>query len=503
MKTILFQSVTLCLLSIINVSTLFAQSTFFQEYSTYNALMRNRIVEAEDNTLLIINNEENTYLNEIWTCIYKIDSNGDIKQVKEIYGPNGARIGFITKGSIPGQFIIAGHTDSISNGNVYTTSFISIIDNELTVLDSKELETIENREDHFRNIQMVNDSIIYLLEHCYSSPPDRWWLKVYKTNTNSGEFSFYESAYTSDAIPTDMIVHEDESVSVFYFGDSLQREVYFNWILNLDKDLVYQSSIPQPDDIYIYSFADWISDTSYILSAMAYTEYLPLETCRAIYVYEMSDSHDSINSVRFFPDYPEDTILYPFFNNNIAIADYRIAIGGVYNLSIYGFPTQPTPCWVQLTLFDYDLNMEKQLYYGDGVKAYYGMDIIATSDGGFAMCGLVNDPQNTTNPQPDMFVLKVNSEGLMTGNNEVEQPEVTEVILWPNPGNDVIHLKSASQLTNASFELYNPSGILCLTQKLSAGTHQTINTEHLTAGIYPYRIINGNRVVKTGKWIKK
>jgi hypothetical protein len=137
MKTILFQSITLCLLSIINVSTLFAQSTFFQEYSTYNALMRNRIIEAEDNTLLVINNEEVTSLNEIWTCIYKIDSNGDIKQVKEIYGPNGARIGFITKGSIPGQFIIAGHTDSISNGNVYTTSFISIIDNELTVLDSK------------------------------------------------------------------------------------------------------------------------------------------------------------------------------------------------------------------------------------------------------------------------------------------------------------------------------------------------------------------------------
>jgi hypothetical protein len=282
-----------------------------------------------------------------------------------------------------------------------------------------------------------------------------------------------------------------------------KRNKSYSKAIEIDLNLNIVRYIQLPQQLNFYAFYNDLDTSSFLISGLGSRLYQPGNVCDALYLYKLDSNHDTIRGTYLHPSYPEDTLLYPFFWNNIAINNDNIALSGTYNIDIFNYPTQSTPCWVQLTLFDYDLNMEKQLYYGDGVKAYYGMDIIATSDGGFAMCGLVNDPQNTTNPQPDMFVLKVNSEGLMTGNSEREQPEVTEVILWPNPGNNVIHLKSASQLTNASFELYNPSGILCLTQKLSAGTHQTINTEHLTAGIYPYRIINGNRVVKTGKWIKK
>ena len=480
----------------------YTQSSFFITYNTDLITTGCKITETQAGNLLILSVGKNEYTNQYSTKITKYGDLGNLISSIQFDGYNGATYNVIEPYKYQeNQFIIGGYTDSIDNqGTQFRTSNIKIIDNNLNVLQSENREPEFETANYYRQIIPYSDSIIFLLEEFQTR---QHWPKVWKNNLNTNTWSYYQPDTILGRTCFDMLIH-DSIISVFYSGNEISNKYSYNHIIDLDLSLNFLKCTPQPDDIYLYSFAEPFTDSTYLLSGMAYILYQPpMNVCRSIFLYEMLYNHDSICGAQFYPEYPEDTILYPFMSKNVTFSDYKIAIGGQYNIVPIQYPTQPTPCWVQLTLFDYELNMEKQLYYGDGVKAYYGMDIIATSDGGFAMCGLVNDPQNTTNPQPDMFVLKVNSEGLMTGNNEREQPEVTEVILWPNPGNDVIHLKSASQLTNASFELYNPSGILCLTQKLSAGTHQTINTEHLTAGIYPYRIINGNRVVKTGKWIKK
>ena len=484
--------------------TIFSQSTFFLERNTINSLERSKIVEVNDNSFLIAYNETDNYLNESRASLLKVSNQGGIEKVREIDGPNGANLDFICTHLTNNRFLIAGSIDSIFMGDVYSKSFIQLIDDELNPINTIYLETVANKDNHFRNIQTLNDSTIYLLEQHHIIIGEIYWLKVYKINLNTGEYSYFESEPGVFSVPMDMLLNKDTTLSVFYFGSIMDSsKSRFNWILNLDNELCKISCLPQPFDLYLYSFAEWFTDSTYILSAMSHCEYIPFHTIRALSICEMSATHDSLKSVQFYPNYPEDTILYPFFNNNLAIAENTIAIGGVYHFEIYGYPTQSSPCWVQFTLFDHELNMQKQLYYGDGHKAYYGMDIIATSDGGFAMCGSVNDQKNTTIPQPDLFVLKVNSEGLMTGNSETENPAMTEVILWPNPGKEKITVKTAMQLKEATFELYNTNGKLCLTESLTAGTTNTINTAALPAGIYPYRIINAGTVVGSGKWVKE
>ena len=488
---------------IISAGDTFCQNTFLSHYSSENSVDRCRIIEIQNEGYVTASRSLNNNTSEYYGNIIKYNYTGQKTDSCLFNGPNGGNIGCIQKSNDIDKIIIGGSIDSIGDNIMYRTPFIGIIDNDLHLLNKFVLSPRIDTLSVISHIVQYSDNVLFVLEQVNNIYPLYISFRVHKINLLNGTIQTYIPQENSHIGLDLMYIPNTEKIVVFYHGSSKTKYNVPLHILELDDSLQLINCIEAPYYMYLYAHSKILTDTSYLLSTLGFTEYEPLEVCRSIYLYEMSNEHDSINGIQFYPEFPEDSILYPFQQNNIALSEDNIIIGGQYNIVPIQYPTQPTPCWVQLTLFDYDLNMEKQLYYGDGVKAYYGMDIIATSDGGFAMCGLVNDPQNTTNPQPDMFVLKVNSEGLMTGNNEVEQPEVTEVILWPNPGNDVIHLKSASQLTNASFELYNPSGILCLTQKLSAGTHQTINTEHLTAGIYPYRIINGNRVVKTGKWIKK
>ena len=288
---------------------------------------------------------------------------------------------------------------------------------------------------------------------------------------------------------------------MYYFGNSPENRVSLSRILDIDYTMDSISYFIPDQSVDLYTTTETLSDSTYILSGKAHLVSIPVYD--AISVHKMTLEHDTVKGVYLYPQSPLDTILYPFLRQNVSISmNRKIAIGGIYNLDECSGFYQDTPCWVQLTLFDENLEMITQRYFGDGVKAYYGWDITSTNDGGFVMCGQIFNTQSTAN-KFDFFVLKVNSEGLITGNNEIDPPQMTEVIIWPNPGSDVINLKSAVQLKNAVFELYNTSGNLCHTEKLSPGTTQTINAAHLSQGVYTYRITDGKRLVKSGKWIKE
>ena len=399
---------------------------------------------------------------------------------------------------------MAYYIDSIDREHTYRDFIIDEIDDNLDVLNTYTISQHQDTLGYIRKIEKLNDSSLLALEALQIGNQIPFSSNLVNYNIFSSNIIRYLNNDNYIRIPFDIMISPvEETISLFYFGNipgehgSNVKVLDFDYCLNP----INYCEVSQP--IFWYPDAKKISDSIYLLAGLRRFEYQPFNSEDAICIHKMNYNHDTINGIYYYPDNPEDTILYPFPHNTVVVQDSMICVGGMYNLDIYGYPNQLSPCWVQLTFLDYDLNIEKQIYYGDGLKAYYGRDVITTSDGGYAICGIVSD-QNASNPQPDLFVLKVNSEGLITtGNNEIESPPMTEVIIWPNPGNDVINLKSAVQLKNAVFELYNASGNLCHTEKLSPGTKQTINAAHLSQGIYTYRIIDGNRLVKSGKWIKK
>jgi len=198
-----------------------------------------------------------------------------------------------------------------------------------------------------------------------------------------------------------------------------------------------------------------------------------------------------------------DTNDYPAFWGAL---DYKnkdsIFIGGTKNINIHNLNFSPTPSWFFLLQTDSMLNIRWEKFYGG--DAYYNMTkLIATNDGGCIMAGTRFD--YLTHPwvrERDIYILKVNAEGLITGTDGKIAPVVHEAIVYPNPGNNFLKVRVGVQHQNAVINLFDINGRFILKQKIEGNT-TLLNTQTLPAGTYLYTITNNNGLNENGKWIKE
>ncbi len=217
----------------------------------------------------------------------------------------------------------------------------------------------------------------------------------------------------------------------------------------------------------------------------------------------MNKDNDSINGCIYHPEHPDDSVVYSFFIDNLALNEGKFVVGSVYNIEILNYPFyQQSPSYILLTFFDYDINMQKQLYYGNGVDVYWPMSIQPTMDGGFVICGAWRKPEITNPPNQDLFLLKVNSEGLITGLEEPKGICASEALVYPNPGGEQFQVKLAAQHQNALLEMYSLNGKMLLSEQLNQA-QTTINAQALPQGCYTYRITANGLKIAGGKWVKE
>jgi len=80
---------------------------------------------------------------------------------------------------------------------------------------------------------------------------------------------------------------------------------------------------------------------------------------------------------------------------------------------------------------------------------------------------------------------------------------VLQCAVYPNPVTDIIKLTVGDlPTTNMQYQLYDNNGKLLESKKI-ANTETSINMHNLATAIYYIRIINGDKVIKTFKIIKK
>lgn len=86
------------------------------------------------------------------------------------------------------------------------------------------------------------------------------------------------------------------------------------------------------------------------------------------------------------------------------------------------------------------------------------------------------------------------------GSVAVQQPETAlNLRLFPNPSHGVIELPG--HVGDSRLELYNLQGELVLSRELNGQTAR-IETPHLPAGVYSYRLLAPGGVAGVGKWVK-
>jgi len=71
--------------------------------------------------------------------------------------------------------------------------------------------------------------------------------------------------------------------------------------------------------------------------------------------------------------------------------------------------------------------------------------------------------------------------------------------IYPNPTNNVLQLDYNLNDTKASFQLFNMMGQLLYSEHISGTGHLTMSTQLLTNGVYAYRVISGDKMLKQSK----
>jgi hypothetical protein len=82
-----------------------------------------------------------------------------------------------------------------------------------------------------------------------------------------------------------------------------------------------------------------------------------------------------------------------------------------------------------------------------------------------------------------------------------EKNNKLDLILFPNPGKDNLHLTLSNNQKNATLLFYNSIGNLTY-ETFCDDKFKTINTANWVNGIYFYKLINVNGEESNGKWIK-
>ena len=189
-----------------------------------------------------------------------------------------------------------------------------------------------------------------------------------------------------------------------------------------------------------------------------------------------------------------DTLDYP------GMADFidtnRIFFSGIKNC----ITLPPEDSWLCLYITNLNGDTLQSRFYG-GYGLYSPSTGLATSDGGYIIAARWVDFHNYVPPGPvdtDIFIMKVDENGLLTNIPSVVQFEQTDVIVYPNPGKEYIQIESS--LKNLRFQLFDVSGELVIREDFNSSVK--LNTDNLPSGSYIYRITKNEEVVKSGKWIK-
>ena len=195
-----------------------------------------------------------------------------------------------------------------------------------------------------------------------------------------------------------------------------------------------------------------------------------------------------------------DSLSYPAYFKNIDTTQNNcIYYGGTFNQD-NNYYFSPLDSWLELIKYDSQLCLQWQKFYGGDL--YYGLwGIKATSDGGCLLLGSTYDDQVQYNER-DIIIIKVDSNGLVTGNGPDPFIQSHDAIVYPNPGSDYLIIASGPQIKGAEFRMFDMQGKEVLGTTLKE-TQCRLSTVKLSPGNYVWSITLNGRTIESGKWARE
>lgn len=388
----------------------------------------------------------------------------------------------------PDLFVLAGYTLSDWKYKIWMYEMDSLFDqinSKVFSLDTCNLFSLNELLDEFGNILCygINEDpgqIPYSFIYRISPALDSLQYKMFTDHSVFGQPALLRKT--------------DQSGYYFFLTGYSPSPDYGMAIVSLDDSLSILGIHGVPHFLTEFPNSRWTSQKDFIVTGRK--DFIPNPNDRCIGVLGM-DTNFSLNHELYIGDH--DTVEWPGIRKNLDFTyTNSIFVGGTHNFCQWEICA--INCWYSLTNMDSLLNVKWQKFYG-GTANYTLWGLTATHDGGCMLYGTVYDSA-TQNNERDVYVIKVNSDGLVGGIDNKTNPLVHDAIVYPNPGKDYLTIESGPQISGAEFNLTSIDGKKILSNTLNE-RRKTLVTGFLPAGIYVWQILFHNKVVETGKWIRE
>jgi hypothetical protein len=402
---------------------------------------------------------------------------------------------FILTNLIPeenGRIIGFGYQKAAEDSVAYFT--VLEMDDNFSILTEKKYRTGFYYLDYI-NVEKLNDCYLIVGSGKYTSYPN---YHLFSYIVNSSYDTLRSKVYPEEGIcyAFDMIPALDGNYLKVFTRGFEQQTGTGGQIILMDSMLNRVGYTGVPEFVFSYNDAIYIDEAHYLLTGK--TDIYEKGRSGAKMAIMIMDTADIMQDIQILG--AADTTNYPGFYSNLDfVNENEIYYGGIKNLSSGYFV--PADSWFFLNKLNSNLEVQWQKFYG-GDANYNLWNLIATQDGGCLMAGTRYDYITQTNLR-DIYILKVDSDGLVTGfGNEPPQIVAHDAIVYPNPGSSYLKVQSGPQINGALFEMHNMAG-KPVTSEILNNRLMEINTASLPTGAYTYRVIWQGRLVGWGKWVKR
>ena len=428
----------------------------------------------------------------VQTYVYHISENGNV-----------SHINFLKQDSIliyndiipisygePG-YLLSGTCRSIGNNNSSRFFILTRIDTSYNILWERLYNYPYNYTGYMRTIQTIDSGFLF----CYTADTDdKMCLFKFSYYGDSLNYRNYNGITDSAGI-INSITYNPDSTAIWlhtnlahYSGGGLNSCIEIDGQLNQIKVYHYDNETPAP-----FPFTSKLLPNYRLLTGGTTWISHPEKTEKYIsgYIY---DTNFNVISKVFLTN--PDTISR---GGDVVAIDYCdpscIYLAGTHNLQ---WSTGSEPSWFYVTKLNDTLGVEFEKYIG-GDDYYWLSFVLATNDGGIMLAG-TRSVLNSQMYNNDGYIIKLDSTGCIVSLPENKDIRIREAIVYPNPGQKTIHVRTA--LKHCNFYLYDMQGKQVIGGTLLNGI-TTFQSENLKKGAYLYSIIQNGKTVENGKWIKQ
>ena len=170
-----------------------------------------------------------------------------------------------------------------------------------------------------------------------------------------------------------------------------------------------------------------------------------------------------------------------------------------YSLNVYVAGFDYGDSWIVIEKLDEDFNTLSTVYYGtDSDRLFCIAENITLANDGGVLLTLESMKLDEFNVGATS-VVKFPAEAF-DGIDEAHDNGLKVAIAYPNPGKNVLNIRTALQ--NAHVEIYDLSGKLIHKQQITDNI-TTIKTIAWPSGTYIWKVLSNGKEVESGKWIKQ